>query len=390
MKIEVIILYILQVLFLLLESYVAYLVLQYLKRKSLGMQTILDKVVKDTILSVLFDQILRVLVMGLIVEFTIPLSENTAFIIMTLIHFFSVLRVWYIFSVIVVRYILVFYHTYLNIFDEKVTRRIIRCFVCIFSAIIVLLDSTNNSKYYLLIGNESLPLNTGPIFLPMLAFLLLIALIISQYQIEKFKKAVDSQSFDNLESIQADGHGAERCINQMHFNPYRIEIITGLSFGLIVLIFQCSVYFWHGDLYINRLRKTLLMQVLTTILVFMFVFKNERIYGFIRHHIFSKFLCQSSEDIYVHNSPNSNVYAIYQPNYEDNDNFDFHKTEEEVVTRHDNTELGQQHEYSSVIFVKEKFSDSQNNDRASLSINEEKVYSNDYDVLPGCSQWPDV
>ena len=121
MKIEAIILYILQVLFLLLESYVAYLVLQYLKRKSLGMQTILDKVVKDTILSVLFDQILRVLVMGLIVEFTIPLSENTAFIIMTLIHFFSVLRVWYIFSVIVVRYILVFYHTYLNIFDEKVT-----------------------------------------------------------------------------------------------------------------------------------------------------------------------------------------------------------------------------------------------------------------------------
>ena len=114
MKIEAIILYILQVLFLLLESYIAYLVLQYLKRKSLGMQTILDKVVKDTILSVLFDQILRVLVMGLIVEFTIPLSENMAFIIMTLIHFFSVLRVWYIFSVIVVRYVLVFYHTHLN------------------------------------------------------------------------------------------------------------------------------------------------------------------------------------------------------------------------------------------------------------------------------------
>ena len=80
MKIEVIILYVLQVLFVLLEVYVAYLVLKYLKRKPLGMQTILDKVAKDTILSVLFDQILRVFVMGFIVEFARPLSDDIIFI----------------------------------------------------------------------------------------------------------------------------------------------------------------------------------------------------------------------------------------------------------------------------------------------------------------------
>ena len=103
MKIEAIILYILQVLFLLLEAYIAYLVLKYLKKKSLGMQTILDKVVKDTILSVLFDQIIRVFVMGLIVEFARPLGDDLALIITTLLHFFSVLKFWYIFSVIMVR-----------------------------------------------------------------------------------------------------------------------------------------------------------------------------------------------------------------------------------------------------------------------------------------------
>ena len=103
MKIEAIIFYILQVLFVLLEAYVAYLLLKYLKRKPLGMQTILDKVVKDTILSILFDQILRVIVMGLIVEFARPLSDDMAFIITTLIHFFFVLRIWYIFLVITVR-----------------------------------------------------------------------------------------------------------------------------------------------------------------------------------------------------------------------------------------------------------------------------------------------
>ena len=390
MKIEVVIIYVLQVLFVLLEAYVAYLILKYLKRKSLGMQTVLDKVVKDAILSVLFDQMLRVFVMGLIVEFARPLSDDMALIITTLIHFFSVLRIWYMFSLMIVRHILVFYHTYLNILDEKVTRRLIRSFVCIFSAIIVLLDSTNNSKYYLLIGDEYLDLKTGPKFFSMLGILNFIALIYSQYHIEKFKKAVDCRSFDNLETIQA-GQGAEKCINQMHFNPYRIEIITGFSFGFIIFIYQSSLYVWHGDLYINRLRKTLLMQVLTIILVLMFVFKNEKIYCFVKHRILSQLLCLSSDDIHIHNNDNSDMYAIYKPKYEVHDNFNFDKTEEEIVTKHDDTQLGPQNvcEFSSVIFVKEKDSDSQNINRASVSINIGKNYSNHYAQMPGCSHWPD-
>ena len=222
---------------------------------------------------------------------------------------------------------------------------------------------------------------------------MLIVLIISQYQIEKFKKAVDSRSFDNLETIQV-GQGAERCLNQMHFNPYRVEIMTGLSFGLIIFIFQSSLYFWHVDLYINRLRKTFLMQVLTIILVLMFIFKNDKIYSFIKHQILSQLLRQSSEDIYIHNSDNSNVYAIYKPKYEVHDNLNCDKTEEEIVTQHDDIHLRPQnsnvHEFSSVIFVKEKGSDSQNIDRASLSINEEKIFSNYYEPFPGCSHWPEV
>ena len=110
MKIEAIIFYILQVLFVLLEAYVAYLLLKYLKRKSLGMQTVLDKVVKDAIICGLFDHILRVFIMSLIVEFARPLDDNMAFIIKTLLHFFSVSRFWILFSLIMVRYILVFYY----------------------------------------------------------------------------------------------------------------------------------------------------------------------------------------------------------------------------------------------------------------------------------------
>ena len=402
MKIQAIIFYILQVLFVSLEAYLAYLLLKYLDRKSLGMQTILDKLVKDTILCGLFDRVIRVFVMGLIVEFARPLEDDVAFFIVTLLHFFSVSRFWIVFSVIIVRYILVFYHTYLNIFDENVTRRIIRCFVCLFSIVIVLADSGNkNSKYYLLKGDESLDIKAVPIFITILGIIIAIVLIVTQYQIEKFKKAVDCQSFDNLETIQKEGQEAEVCLNQMHLNPYRIEIITGLLLGLINGFFQLSLYLWDGNLYINSLRKTLLLQVSTIILILMVIFKNEKIYSFVKHSIQSKLFCQSSKNFHIHNSGNSKTYAIFKPKYEAHDNFNFDKTEEdEIDTQHTDNQLGQHesndYEFSSIIFVKEykkqeKDTDSQNIDQASISRNdddEEDNWKNNVQ-MPGCSHWSD-
>ena len=76
MEIEALIIYILQVLFLLLESYITYLLLKYLKQKPLGMQTLLDKVVKDAITCIMFHQILGVFIIGLIVKFARPLTDD--------------------------------------------------------------------------------------------------------------------------------------------------------------------------------------------------------------------------------------------------------------------------------------------------------------------------
>ena len=207
------------------------------------MQTLLDKVVKDAITCILFHQILGVFIIGLIVEFARPLKDDVAFIITTLFRFSTVSRFWTIFSVIMVRYVLVFYPTYLDIFDEIITRRIIRCLVCIFSAIIVMADSTNNEKYYLLKGFDSLDIEKSPKFLTMLFIFLVIVLIITQYQIEKFKKSVDSQCFDNLKTIQDGQEGGETQRNQMDSNTYKTEIITGISLGLLNAFFQLLIYF---------------------------------------------------------------------------------------------------------------------------------------------------
>ena len=393
MKIEAIVYYILQILLLLLETYIAYLLLKYLRRKPMGMQTILDKVVKDTILFLLFDQILRVFIMALIVEFARPLSDDILFIITTLLRFFSGLRFLNTFTIIMVRYILVFYHTYLNIFDEKVTRRIIRCLVCILSAMIAAGDSGNNHMlmYYFLKGEETLLTKKSPKFMIMSISIIVIVLIITQYQIEKFKKSVDSQSFDNLEAIQ-DNQVAGKCINQTHFNPHRIEIITGLLLVFINAFFQLSLYLWHGNLYIDSLRGTLLLQISIIILALMFIFKNEKIYSFMKHHTKSQLFCKSSDDIYSHNSDDSKVDAIYKPQYEVHDNFNFDGTEEEIDSQHVN-QLSQL-EFSSVIFVKEcnpeKDSAPQNIDQDSASSNDgEKNWNNNHDPKPGCSFWVD-
>ena len=144
MKIEEIILFIFQVLLLILEAYIASLALKYLKKKPLGMQTILDKVAKDTIMCVLFHQVLKVFLTCLMFEFARQFVDDVALIMSKLLIFFTAMRLFQFFWVIIVRYILVFYPTYLNMFDEKVTKRIIRCFVCISSAITALLEESKD------------------------------------------------------------------------------------------------------------------------------------------------------------------------------------------------------------------------------------------------------
>ena len=220
MKVEAIILYIFQVIFILLEAYIAYLALQYLKRKPLGMQTILDKVVKDTIMCVLFHQIMRVFVESLIIDFARPLSDNVAFMISILFHFCAVIRVWQFFMVIVVRYMLVFYHTYVNAFDEKVTRRLIRIFVCTFSAIPALVESKNTLKYVVFSNEYPDPDNvTRPKFLSALFTITFISLFITHYQIQKFKKG-QPESPTSFETRHASFETRHASFSKLHSMQY--------------------------------------------------------------------------------------------------------------------------------------------------------------------------
>ena len=183
MKIEEIILFIFQVLLLILEAYIASLALKYLKKKPLGMQTILDKVAKDTIMCVLFHQVLKVFFTCLMFEFARQFVDDVALIMSKLLIFFNAMRLLQFFSVIIVRYILVFYPTYLNMFDEKVIRRIIRCCICISSAITALLDDSKNTFSYQILTGGSLDLYIITRRTLMIVIFILIYLLVTDFML---------------------------------------------------------------------------------------------------------------------------------------------------------------------------------------------------------------
>ena len=401
MKIEVIISCIFQVLLLLLEACIAYLALEYLKKKPLGMQTILDKVVKDTIMCVLLHQILRVLVSFLILEFARQMEVAVAIVMTKLVIFFTAMRLWQFFSVIIVRYMLVFYHTYLNMFDEKVTRRIIRGFVCISSATIAQLVEAKDTFVYTILVSGSLELGNIDLFQYhlLLHIITFISLIVTQYKIEKFKKSVDGQSFDNLAVIQENNRDG-RCSNQMNFNVYRIELITAAFTFLAKALFNLLLLSFPPDdnLYLKILGETLSDQVLTLVFSLMFIFKNEKVYSFFKHQSLSLLLCQSSTDFHIQsgNTANSNIYAIYNPKlYETQEDY---LNFEEIISQHNHNELGSHDDsnvygFSSVIFVDEKkkleINSANLQFEASVSSNDEENYRNHYEPKPGCSHWSD-
>ena len=333
---------------------------------------------------------LRVFVENLIIEYTMPLSSDVAFMISILYYFIAAIRLWQFFMVVMVRYILVFYHTHLNAFDEKDIRRFIRIFVCIFSAIPALAESKTTLRYQFLSSHEyQYPyyMIRKRILSPILFIITFTALIFTQYRIEKFKKTVDSGQWSaNLKT-------EEKCMDQMNFNIYRIELITAALTLLAKGIYYFSHLFGNDDLKLKLHRGALFDQALTLIFSFMFIYKNEKVRCFFKHRILSLLLCQcyAAADICYSQSnaaDRTNIYAIYNP--EDYPNLNFDKTKEEIVTQHHDNQFGphETNEFSSVIFVTER-GQKQEKKRALLSKDKENNMNHYDEPKPGCSHWSD-
>ena len=100
--------YTLQAFFVTLETFTAYLLLKYLKKKPLGMQTTFDQMIKDGLYIVLTHPI-QFLILDLITEFSIPQSHYLASFNAFLLQTFFLMKGWQCIMILLIRYLSIFY-----------------------------------------------------------------------------------------------------------------------------------------------------------------------------------------------------------------------------------------------------------------------------------------
>ena len=230
MNIVAIILYVLGVVFGLLIVCVAYLVITYLNKKPLGMQTLVDQMVKDTIYLTVFYEI-TISIVRFIVQFTRPISHSLAVLTTLVNHFAMMAGLWQLKMIFLMRYLYVFHYANLNIVDEKLVKRITRSSVGILATITILLamgNVENSLAYQHLTDGDLIPV-MNPIIMTVIISLVII--IITQFKIEMFKKSVDAKQFDQLES----GEDQVGNCQSLKLETYRIEVLI-LVFGILIML----------------------------------------------------------------------------------------------------------------------------------------------------------
>ena len=285
MNTEAIVLYIFSVVFGLLIACVSYLVVTYLNKKALGMQTLVDQMVKDTIyLAIFFEIILSIL--RLITQLTRPISYSIA-VLFTLVNQFSRLTgLWQLNMIFLMRYFYVFHYANLNIIDENLMKRITRCSVGILSTILTLMaigNVENTHIYQHLIDGDMIP-GMNPI--KMTAIISLVIIIIIQFKIEMFKKSVDTKKFDQLESGE-DQFG--KC-QYLKLETYRIEVLI-LVFGMLIMMSLYWSMITSGDSNFKYLLFLVLEKFLTFAFALICVKRNEKMFAFFKNQIITWFCC---------------------------------------------------------------------------------------------------
>ena len=229
MNIAAIVLYILSVVFGLLMVCVAYLIVTYLNKKALGMQTLMDPIIKDTIYLATVSEIIGS-VMMLIVQFTRPLSHSLAVLFTMSIG---------------------------NVEDSH--------------------------AYQHFTDGDSISVLNPVVVLT--AIISLVIIIIIQFKIEMFKKSVDTRQFDQLET------GEDQFVNcqYLKLETYRIEVLILVS-GILLML---SFWFVNSteDLDIKFFQAILLEKFLFLSISLICIKRSEKMFSSCKNQIFAWF-CQ--------------------------------------------------------------------------------------------------
>ena len=340
MNIEAIVLYVFSVVFGLLIVCVAYGVVTYLNKKALGMQTLVDQMVKDMIYHSVFFEIIRFIII-LIVQLTRPLSHSIAVLFTLVIIFWRLSGLCQLSMIFLVRYLYVFHYANLNNIDEKLIKRITRCSVGILSSIITLMamgNVENTHVYQHLTDGDIIP---GMNLVKMTAIISLVIIIIIQFKIEMFKKSVDTRQFDQLET------GEDQFVNcqYLKLETYRIEVLILVS-GILLML---SFWFVNSteDLDIKFFQAILLEKFLFLSISLICIKRSEKMFSFCKNQIFAWF-CQhplTNEGIIADlnldsNNQETNVTDILDQNSNNDDQGEVTGNDENELALHIISKVG--------------------------------------------------
>ena len=286
--------YTLRVVSTILGSFTAYMVLKYLNKKPLGMQTIFDEIVKDTIYLNVLNWLIFI-VTGIAVDFLAPLNHYviSAIIICRVTVAIAVINQLSI--LMFIRYLHVFYPTQMN--NAHFAKNLARLFLIFISfTTSIFLDKANTPFCYVASGKNienGFSAKPVPFFITM--GICVMILIFTQCKIEKFNKSVDSQQQDvqgQDDPVEEAGEENQNSSNTyISKNTYRIVLIILFLFLISVALFTFLtpwVHFYDITLRVSTIKYVILHNVIPII----FIVRNDTLFCFMKIQIMKILKCK--------------------------------------------------------------------------------------------------
>ena len=285
MQTEEIILHSLRIIFAIGMAVKACLIWTYLNKNALGMQTILDQMVKDIIIIHGMTFISTNLALMKIVEN--PYNHYVALTIMIFHCFFALAIFWQIFVTVVIRYLSVFHHNMLNSVDEISVFMTTRKFVGLVSLISTLWEvyDYEHQFIYIFLINSDIDTEVISRFKPFLIVLIvnIITLLFVQIRIEIFKKTVDQQN-ESSPPVESPDEENQNCLEmafEYSHNTIRIVLFIIFLVLMVVLGWMLNTTGEMQEIVDDRLRIHVCMQfILTNVIPMILIKRNPNMYKY--------------------------------------------------------------------------------------------------------------
>ena len=274
-----------------LGSFTAFMVLKYLNKKPLGMQTIFDEIIKDYIYLNMLDWL--TFVATFTAKFFAPLNHYSISTIIICKITVSSAVINQLSILMLIRYLFVFNPTQIN--NAHFAKNLARLFLVYISFTTALLVDKKSMSFYFIAsgkiienGNNAHPLTKPPIVFFITTGVCLIILIFTQYKIEKFNQSVDSQE----QHVEEAGGEFQNSSDAYSKNTYRIVLLI-----LCILITIVVLYFLltpPGVHLIDIIFKLLAIKhiFLHNVIPIIFIVRNEHLFSFMKIQILKILKCK--------------------------------------------------------------------------------------------------